>query len=46
MVVAEDCVAAADPATHDMIMQNQLRMIALIASAQDVEAALGGGVSA
>lgn len=40
VIVAEDCIAAADPATHEVIIREQLRMIARIASADDVEHAL------
>lgn len=40
VVVAEDCVAAADPTTHAIIVRDQLRMIARIASADDIEQAL------
>ena len=36
VIVVEDCVAAADPATHDVIMQNQIRMIARIANSDDI----------
>lgn len=42
VIVAEDCIAAADPATHEVIIRDQLRMIARIASADDVEQALEG----
>ncbi|MCP1470312.1 nicotinamidase-related amidase [Sphingobium sp. OAS761] len=40
VVVAEDCIAASDPAIHDVIVNEQLRMIARISTAADVEAAL------
>lgn len=39
-IVAEDCIAAADPATHDVIVRDQLRMVARIAGAADVAQAL------
>ena len=39
-IVAEDCIAAADPATHDVIVRDQLRMVARIASAAEVAQAL------
>lgn len=39
-IIAEDCIAAADPATHDVIVRDQLRMVARIASADDVAQAL------
>ncbi|MCK0532451.1 cysteine hydrolase family protein [Sphingobium agri] len=39
-IVAEDCIAAADPATHDIIVRDQLRMVARIASAADIAQAL------
>ena len=42
VIIAEDCVAAADPVTHEVIIKDQLRMIARIASADDVEQALQG----
>lgn len=34
------CVAAADPATHEIIIRDQLRMVARIASADEIEQAL------
>lgn len=40
MVIAEDCVAAADPATHEVIVRDQLRMVARVASADDIDQAL------
>lgn len=40
MVIAEDCVAAADPATHEVIVRDQLRMVARVAIADDIEQAL------
>jgi nicotinamidase-related amidase len=42
VIIAEDCVAAADPVTHEVIIKDQLRMIAHVASADDVEQALQG----
>jgi len=42
VIIAEDCVAAADPATHEVIVDQQLRMIARIAAAQEIERALTG----
>ena len=39
-IVAEDCIAAADPATHDVIVRDQLRMVARIGSAEDIAQAL------
>lgn len=43
VVIPEDCIAASDPATHATIVEQQLRMIARITSAQEVEQALNGG---
>jgi nicotinamidase-related amidase len=40
VIVAEDCTAAADPLTHEVIIREQLRMVARIATAQDIAAAL------
>ncbi|ANI79662.1 MULTISPECIES: cysteine hydrolase family protein [Sphingobium] len=40
VIIAEDCVAAADSGTHEVIMRDQLRMVARIASADDIEQAL------
>jgi len=40
VVLAEDCIAASDRETHDIIIREQLRMIARVASAADVEASL------
>lgn len=42
VIVAEDCIAAADPATHDVIVRDQLRMVARIAATRDIEIALCG----
>jgi nicotinamidase-related amidase len=39
-IIAEDCIAAADPATHEVIVRDQLRMVARIASADDVARSL------
>lgn len=39
-IVVEDCIAAADPATHDVIVRDQLRMIARITSAGDIMQAI------
>ncbi|HWV12739.1 MAG TPA: isochorismatase family cysteine hydrolase [Sphingobium sp.] len=39
-IVAEDCIAAADPATHEVIVRDQLRMVARITSAADVAQAI------
>ncbi|QPI74491.1 cysteine hydrolase family protein [Sphingobium sp. Cam5-1] len=41
-IVAEDCIAAADPATHYVIVRDQLRVVARIASAEDITHALMG----
>lgn len=40
MVIPEDCIAGADPQTHKTIVEQQLRMIARIVTADDVVAAL------
>jgi nicotinamidase-related amidase len=40
VIIAEDCVAAADPATHEVIIRDQLRMVARVASADEIEQAL------
>ena len=40
VIVAEDCIAAADPAAHDLIVREQLRMVARIASASEIVDAL------
>lgn len=40
VMVAEDCIAAADPRTHAVIVQEQLRMVARIASADDIASTL------
>ena len=41
VIIPEDCIAGADANTHRVIVQEQLRMIARISSAADVQAALG-----
>lgn len=40
VIVAEDCTAAADARTHEVIIRDQLRMAARIATAADIKAAL------
>ena len=45
VIVAEDCIAAADPAAHDLIVREQLRMVARIASAAEIAEALVSGGS-
>jgi len=40
VIVAEDCIAASDPATHEVIVRDQLRMIARVASATQITQAL------
>lgn len=40
VVIPEDCIAGSDPQTHETLVQNQLRMIARIVTAEDVIAAL------
>lgn len=39
-IVAEDCIAASDPATHETIVGSQLRMVARIASSAEISNAL------
>lgn len=41
VIIPEDCTAGADPDTHRVIVQEQLRMLARIATADEVIAALG-----
>ncbi|OJY53894.1 cysteine hydrolase family protein [Sphingomonas sp. 67-41] len=41
VVIPEDCIAGADAATHEVIVAQQLRMLARITTAQAVIAALG-----
>lgn len=41
VIIPEDCIAGADANTHRVIVQEQLRMIARISSAAEVQAALG-----
>ncbi|RYY25837.1 MAG: cysteine hydrolase [Sphingomonadales bacterium] len=41
VVIPEDCTAGADPHTHKVIVEQQLRMIARITTAEAVIAALG-----
>lgn len=38
--IAEDCVAAADPDAHTLIVEQQLRMIARIATAEEITGTL------
>ena len=40
IVVVEDCIAGSDADTHRVIVENQLRMVARIASANEVKAAI------
>jgi len=40
VIVAEDCIAASDPATHETIIASQLRMVARIASGAEISVAL------
>ena len=40
IVVVEDCIAGSDADTHRVIVENQLRMVARIASADEVKAAI------
>jgi len=42
VVVAEDCTAASDPDTHEIIVRDQIRMIARVASAREVVEAIAG----
>lgn len=42
VVIPEDCIAGADAATHEVIVREQLRMIARIVSADDLAAILEG----
>ena len=46
VVVAEDCTAASDPATHEVIVRDQLAMVARLASAQEITATLTRDVTA
>jgi len=41
VIIPEDCTAGADPDTHRVIVQEQLRMLARITTAEEVIAALG-----
>lgn len=41
VVVPEDCIAASDAHTHEVIVENQLRLMARVVSSDDVIAALG-----
>lgn len=45
VAVAEDCIAAADPAAHAVILDQQLRMVARIGTASEVAAALRGTIA-
>lgn len=36
VVIPEDCIAAADPETHAVIVENQLRMMSRITTSEDV----------
>lgn len=40
VLLAEDCIAASDPHVHALIVREQLRMIAQIAAAAEIERAL------
>ncbi|OCC24850.1 hypothetical protein MB02_05155 [Croceicoccus estronivorus] len=40
VVIAEDCIAGADPEVHETIVQEQLRMLARITTAEEVAEAL------
>jgi len=40
VVIPEDCIAGSDPETHRTIVENQLRMVALITTAEDVTKAV------
>lgn len=40
VIVAEDCIAASDPATHETIVASQLRMVARIASSAEISMVL------
>ena len=42
VVVAEDCTAASDSNTHEIIVRDQIRMIARVASAREVVEAIAG----
>jgi nicotinamidase-related amidase len=42
VVIPEDCIAGADAATHKLIIENQLRLVATITTAAEVVAAIGG----
>jgi nicotinamidase-related amidase len=41
VVIPEDCIAGSDRATHDIIVSEQLRMIARIVKSDEIEAVLG-----
>lgn len=40
VVIPEDCIAAADPDTHEVIVEQQLRMLSRISTAEEVTAAI------
>lgn len=40
VIVAEDCIAGSDPEVHDIIVREQLRLLATIASKDEIVAAL------
>lgn len=42
VLVPEDCIAGSDPETHAFLVQNQLRLLATITTADEVAAALTG----
>lgn len=41
VVIPEDCIAGSDPETHDVIVQQQLKLLARISSAESVVHAIG-----